>query len=48
VGRLFLQTLAMVAELDTDPGCVRTCEDMALARRQGKLKGKQPKLPESA
>jgi DNA invertase Pin-like site-specific DNA recombinase len=47
-GRLFLQTLAMVAEFETNLGHLRTREGMALARRQGRLKGKQPKLPESA
>jgi DNA invertase Pin-like site-specific DNA recombinase len=47
-GRLFLQTLAMVAEFEANLGHLRTREGMALAKRQGKLKGKQPKLPESA
>jgi DNA invertase Pin-like site-specific DNA recombinase len=47
-GRLFLQTLAMVAEFEANLGHLRTREGMALARRNGKLKGKQPKLPEPA
>jgi DNA invertase Pin-like site-specific DNA recombinase len=48
VGRLFLPTLAMVAEFEANLGhlCIR--EGMALAKRQGKFKGKQPRLPESA
>ena len=44
-GRLFLQTLAMVAEFEANIGHLRTREGMAKARRQGKLRGKQPKLP---
>ena len=47
-GRLFLQTLAMVAEFETNLSHLRTREGMAKARRQGKLRGKQPKLPPSA
>jgi DNA invertase Pin-like site-specific DNA recombinase len=47
-GRLFLQTLAMVAEFEANIGHQRTREGMALAKRNGKLKGKQPKLPEPA
>ena len=47
-GRLFLQTLAMVAEFEANLGHLRTREGMALAKKNGKLKGKQPKLPESA
>jgi DNA invertase Pin-like site-specific DNA recombinase len=46
--RLFLQTLAMVAEFEANLGHLRTREGMALAKKNGKLKGKQPKLPESA
>jgi DNA invertase Pin-like site-specific DNA recombinase len=48
VGRLFLQTLAMVAEFEANIGHQRTREGMALAKKNGKLKGKQPKLPEPA
>ncbi|GII82323.1 resolvase [Sphaerisporangium siamense] len=44
-GRLFLQTLAMVAEFEANIGHQRTREGMALAKKNGKLKGKQPKLP---
>jgi DNA invertase Pin-like site-specific DNA recombinase len=47
-GRLFLQTLAMVAEFEAYIGHQRTREGMALAKKNGKLKGKQPKLPEPA
>ncbi|MDP4512006.1 recombinase family protein [Nonomuraea turcica] len=47
-GRLFLQTLAMVAEFGTNLGHMRTREGMALAKKNGKLRGKQPKLPEPA
>ncbi|WP_245765799.1 recombinase family protein [Nonomuraea jiangxiensis] len=47
-GRLFLQTLAMVAEFEANLGHLRTREGMALAKKNGKLKGKQPKLPEPA
>jgi DNA invertase Pin-like site-specific DNA recombinase len=47
-GRLFLQTLAMVAEFEANLNHLRTREGMAIAKRNGKLKGKQPKLPESA
>jgi DNA invertase Pin-like site-specific DNA recombinase len=38
----------MVAEFEADLGRLRIREGMALAKRQGKLKGKQPRLPESA
>ncbi|MFI0420760.1 recombinase family protein [Spongiactinospora sp. 9N601] len=47
-GRLFLQTLAMVAEFEANIGHQRTREGMALAKKNGKLKGKQPKLPAPA
>ncbi len=47
-GRLFLQTLAMVAEFEANLGHMRTREGMALAKKNGKLKGKQPKLPAPA
>lgn len=47
-GRLFLQTLAMVAEFEANLIRLRTREGMAVAKRKGKLRGKQPKLPESA
>jgi DNA invertase Pin-like site-specific DNA recombinase len=47
-GRLFLQTLAMVAEFEANLGYLRTREGMAKARQQGKLRGKQPALPPSA
>lgn len=38
----------MVAEFETSIGHQRTREGMALAKKNGKLKGKQPKLPEPA
>ncbi|KAB2384824.1 recombinase family protein [Actinomadura montaniterrae] len=41
-GRLFLQTLAMVAELEANLGHLRTREGVALAKKNGKLKGKPP------
>ncbi|WP_433136424.1 recombinase family protein [Actinomadura nitritigenes] len=44
-GRLFLQTLAIAAEFEANLGHMRTREGMALAKKNGKLKGKQPKLP---
>jgi DNA invertase Pin-like site-specific DNA recombinase len=47
-GRLFLQTLAMVAEFEANLNHLRIREGMAIAKRKGKLRGKQPKLPESA
>jgi hypothetical protein len=47
-GRVFLQTLTMVSEFEANLGHLRTREGLAKARRQGKLRGKQPKLPPSA
>jgi DNA invertase Pin-like site-specific DNA recombinase len=47
-GKLFLQTLAMVAEFEANLGQLRTREGMAKARAKGRLKGKQPKLPLTA
>lgn len=47
-GRLFLQTLAMVAEFEANLGNLRTREGMDKARRKGKLRGKQPTLPPAA
>nr|WP_262496195.1 recombinase family protein [Nonomuraea sp. SYSU D8015] len=47
-GRLFLQTLAMVAEFEANLGHMRPREGMALAKKNGRLKGTQPKLPEPA
>lgn len=47
-GRLFLRTLAMVAESDAGPGNLRTREGMAPAEKNSKLRGKQPELPEPA
>jgi DNA invertase Pin-like site-specific DNA recombinase len=36
------------AEFEANLGHLRTREGMALAKKNGKLKGKQPKLPEPA
>jgi DNA invertase Pin-like site-specific DNA recombinase len=47
-GKLFLQTLAMVAEFEANLNHLRTREGMAKARAKGHLKGKQPKLPLAA
>lgn len=44
VGKLMFTTLAMVAEFEADLISARTKEGMAIARAQGKLKGRQPKL----
>ena len=44
VGRLLLNVLAMVAELESDLIRLRTCEGMRVARAKGRLRGKQPKL----
>lgn len=38
----------MVAEFEANLGHLRTREGMALAKKNGKLKGKHPKLPEPA
>ncbi|MEV0236417.1 recombinase family protein [Nonomuraea sp. NPDC050786] len=46
-GRLFLQTLAMVAEFEANIGHQRP-RGHGPGQRNGKLKGKQPKLPEPA
>ena len=44
MGRMFFNTLATFAEFEVDLLRVRTREGMAIARANGKLKGKQPKL----
>ena len=44
VGKLTFTMLAMVAEFEADLISARTKEGMAIARAQGKLKGRQPKL----
>ncbi|WP_277949990.1 recombinase family protein [Bailinhaonella thermotolerans] len=48
VGRLFLQALAMVAEFEANIGHQRTRAGMARAKKNGKLKGEQSKLPAPA
>lgn len=44
-GKLYLQTLAMVADFEANLSHLRTREGMAKARAKGRLQGKQPKLP---
>lgn len=44
VGRLLFNTLAMVAEFESDLIRARTREGMQLAKAKGRLRGKQPKL----
>ena len=44
VGRLLFNVLAMVAEFESDLIRARTREGMAVARANGRLRGKQPKL----
>ncbi|MFR9774349.1 recombinase family protein [Nocardia sp. SC052] len=47
-GKLFLQTLAMVAEFEATLNHLRTREGMAKARAKGRFTGKQPKPPLAA
>jgi len=42
--RMFLQILAVIAEFEANLICQRTREGMAIARQNGKLRGKQPTL----
>jgi len=44
MGRMFFNILATFAEFEVDLIRMRTREGMAVARAQGKLKGRQPKL----
>lgn len=44
MSRLLVNVLAMVAEFERDLIRQRTREGMALAKKKGRLKGKQPKL----
>lgn len=44
MGKLFLNILATFAEFEVDLIRMRTREGMAVARAQGKLKGRQPTL----
>jgi DNA invertase Pin-like site-specific DNA recombinase len=44
VGRLLFNVLAMVAEFEADLIRMRTREGMKVARANGRLRGKQPKL----
>ena len=43
-GKLFFNILATFAEFEVDLIRMRTREGMAVARAQGRLKGRQPKL----
>ncbi len=44
VGRLLFNVLAMVAEFESDLIRLRTVEGMKVAKAEGRLKGKQPRL----
>ena len=44
VGRLLFHVLAMVAEFEADLIRLRTREGMRVAKAEGKLRGRQPKL----
>jgi hypothetical protein len=44
VGRLLFNVLAMVAEFETDLIRMRTRDGMKVAKANGRLRGKQPKL----
>jgi len=44
VGRLLFNVLAMVAEFESDLIRMRTREGMKVAKANGRLRGKQPKL----
>lgn len=44
VGRLLFHVLAMVAEFESDLIRMRTKEGLAVARANGRLKGRKPKL----
>jgi DNA invertase Pin-like site-specific DNA recombinase len=44
MGKLFFNTLAPFADFEVDLIRMRTREGMAVAKAQGKLKGRQPKL----
>ncbi len=44
MGKLFFNILATFAEFEVDLTRMRTREGMAVARAQGRLKGRQPKL----
>jgi DNA invertase Pin-like site-specific DNA recombinase len=44
MGKMFFNILATFAEFEVDLIRMRTREGMAIARANGKLKGKQPKL----
>ena len=44
VGRLLFTTLSMIAEFESDLIRMRTREGMKVAKAEGRLRGKQPKL----
>ncbi|MFC3299309.1 recombinase family protein [Arthrobacter agilis] len=47
IGRLLFNVLGMVAEFESDLIRMRTREGMAIAKANGRLRGKQPKLSAS-
>lgn len=46
IGKFLFNALAMVAEFEADLNRQRTMEGLAIAREQGRLRGKPPKLNE--
>ena len=46
MGKMFFNILATFAEFETDLIRLRTREGMDIARAKGKLRGKQPNLPD--
>jgi len=44
IGKMFFNILATFAEFEVDLLRMRTCEGMAIARANGRLRGKAPKL----
>lgn len=48
MGKMFFNILATFAEFEADLIRMRTREGMAQAKAKGKLRGKQPKLPDKA
>ncbi len=46
MGKMFFNIVATFAEFESDLIRMRTREGMAIARANGKLRGKQPKLSE--
>ena len=44
MGKVFFNILATVAEFEVDLLRMRTCEGMVIAKAEGRLKGRAPKL----